>query len=110
MESKYVELEKALRKAKEAALLVCADDGGTCNFDAPTLNWKQMGYCKKKAIEVIESVGLRCWEPCDKYWKGVFIIGGATYGQGNIRTEMAEAFSSSLQKSGISSGVYYQID
>ena len=75
MKNKYVELEKALRLAKEAAMVASADEGGTCNFDAPTLNWKAMGYVKKEAIAVIEKVGLRYWEPSDKYWKGVFIIG-----------------------------------
>lgn len=110
MEDKYVTLEKALKEAKEAALLVLSDDGGTCNFDSPTLNWKEMGYSKKKVIAVIESVGLSYWEPYDRYWRGVFLIGGATHGQGNLRTEMAEAFSNALKKNGISSGVYYQMD
>lgn len=110
MKNKYVELEKALRLAKEAAMVASADEGGTCNFDAPTLNWKAMGYVKKEAIAVIEKVGLRYWEPSDKYWKGVFIIGGATFGQGNLRTETAEVFSKTLNNYGISSGVYYQVD
>lgn len=110
MEDKYLKLEKALNLAKEAALTVVTEEVGTCNFDAPTLNWKEMGYDKKKTIAVIENVGLRWWEPYGKFWRGVFIIGGVTRGQGNLRTETAEAFSKSLKESGISSGVYYQVD
>ena len=109
---KYEALRKALERAKHAAELARqADDGGTCNFDSPTLDYRAMGMSKKKAIETIEQTGLRCFE-----WKGYggcilgLVLCGMTKGQGNCRTAMAEAFNKSLKADGIESGMYYQCD
>ena len=109
---KYEALKKALEKAK-----ICSeqarqdDDGGTCNFDSPTLDYRAMGMSKQKAIETIEQTGLSCFE-----WHGWsgrilgLVICGMTAGQGNCRTAMAEAFHKSLTADGIASGMYYQCD
>lgn len=108
---KYEALRAALERAKIAAELAeQPDDGGTCNFDSPTLDYRAMGLSKKKAIETIEQAGLNCFE-----WKSrgcIFglVICGMTKGQGNCRTAMAEAFQKSLQSDGIESGMYYQMD
>ena len=107
---KYELLRKALERAKHAAELARqADDGGTCNFDSPTLDYRAMGMSKKKAVETIEQTGLRCFE-----WKGYgdlrLVLCGMTVGQGNCRTAMAEAFNKSLNADGIASGMYYQMD
>ncbi|MCM1360125.1 MAG: hypothetical protein NC132_06535 [Corallococcus sp.] len=110
MNEKYAQLERALILAKEAAAFVVCDDGGTCNFDSPTLNWKNMGYSKDMVKLIIRKVGLHYWEPSDSLWNGTMIICGATCGQGNRRTAMAETFSQVLQSNNISSGVYYQVD
>ena len=108
---KYEALKKALERAKIIAEhSATADDGGTCNFDSPTLDYRAMGMSKKKAIETIESVGLRCFEWT---WGGRImglVLCGMTKGQGNCRTKMAEAFSKSLQADGIKSNMYYQCD
>lgn len=101
MKKKYVKLEKALSTAKEAALFVFCTENERHN--EVMLDWKRMGYCKKKAIKVIESVGLRHWE-C-KLWKGAIIIDGTSYTL--FWGEMAEAFLKSLQKNGISSGLLF---
>ena len=107
---KYEALRKALERAKiYAEFAKQDDDGGTCNFDSPTLDYQAMGMSKRKAIETIEATGLRCFE-----WKGYgtqrLVICGMTVGQGNCRTAMAEAFHKALQADGIASGMYYQMD
>lgn len=109
---KYEALRKALERAKHAAELARqTDDGGTCNLDSPTLDYRAMGMSKKKAVETIEQTGLWCFE-----WKvyGGCILGlvlcGMTAGQGNCRTAMAEAFHKSLKADGIESDMYYQMD
>jgi hypothetical protein len=116
MKNKANEKYEALRKALERAKIVAqyheqADDGGTCNFDSPTLDYRAMGMSKKKAVETIEQTGLRCFE-----WHGYggsilgLVLCGMTKGQGNCRTAMAEAFHKSLKADGIESGMYYQMD
>lgn len=116
MKNKANEKYEALRKALERAKIVAdmawqEDDGGTCNFDSPTLDYRAMGMSKKKAVETIEQTGLWCYE-----WKGYggcvlgLVICGTTKGQGNCRTAMAEAFNKSLKADGIASGMYYQMD
>lgn len=109
---KYEELKKALEKAIAVAQKAKTnDDGGTCNFDSPTLDYRAMKMSKAKAIETIESVGLRCFE-----WTGWggrilgLVICGCFAGQANCRTRMAEAFHESLKADGIASGMYYQMD
>lgn len=109
---KYEALKKALERAKIVADMAWQeDDGGTCNFDSPTLDYRAMGMSKKKAMETIEEAGLSCSE-----WHGYrgcilgLVICGMTKGQGNCRTAMAEAFHKSLKADGIESDMYYQMD
>lgn len=108
---KYEKLKVSLLLAKHAAK--CAqteDDGGTCNMDSPVLMYRKMGYQKQEAVNIIESVGLNAWEPSSRYWKGCLVLSGMTAGQGFCRTNMAEAFTKSLKKSGIESGMWYEMD
>ncbi|MBR2870097.1 MAG: hypothetical protein IKB98_01770 [Clostridia bacterium] len=108
---KYEALKNALERAKIIAEhSATADDGGTCNFDSPTLDYRAMGMSKQKATEVIKSVGLGCYDWT--FGRTVFglVIVGMTKGQGNCRTAMAEAFCKSLQADGIKSDMYYQMD
>lgn len=114
MKNKSNEKYDALRKALEKAKIIAdnafqEDDGGTCNFDSPTLDYRAMGMSKKKAVETIEQTGLWCSE-----WKSyvgcMLVIRGMTKGQGNCRTAMAEAFHKSLKADGIASSMYYQMD
>lgn len=106
--NKYENLKSALLKAKKAAEAAYQDDdGGTSNFDSPTIRYREMHMQKRKVEEVIESVGLSCFN-----WRGFdqLIISGMTSGQGNRRTEMAKAFSKKLNALGVPSDMYYQMD
>ena len=110
--NKYEELKIALERAKiQAEAARQDDDGGTCNFDSPTIDYRAMGMQKAKAIETIESVGLSCFDWTGYYGKVYgLVVCGMTAGQGNCRTAMAEAFHKSLVSDGINSGMYYQMD
>lgn len=110
--NKYGMLKKALERAKiQADAARQDDDGGTCNFDSPTIDYRAMGMQKAKAIETIKSVGLSCFDWTGYYGKVYgLVICGMTAGQGNCRTAMAEAFHNSLIRQGIASGMYYQMD
>lgn len=102
----YEILKKALIDAKKAANFAWQeDDGGTCNFDSPTIRYKEMKMKRSKVVAIIESLGMSCFQ-----WLDSLVISGCTSGMGNRRTAMAEAFSKKLNDLGISSGVYYQMD
>lgn len=89
----------------EAQKLKDTEDGGTCNFDTPTLKltseWKE--------ADVNEAFKLTGLQPY-KVEKGYYHILGACEGQGSRRTAMAEAFRDCLRELGYTSYVYYQID
>ena len=106
MNNKYVELTKALKKAKEAAQAYAnTEDGGTCNFDSPAIDYREMHMSKAKAEEAITAAGLSCFE-----WNRRFVVCGIGSGQGNRRTRMAEAAYESLKADGIAATMYYQMD
>lgn len=104
---KAVALIAALRKAKEAALRYKdVEDGGTCNFDTPTIRLERW---QEKTVKIICKIaGLDCskWE---NYYMNYHILGGC-YGQANRRTDMAEAFAKSLENDGYKASVWYAID
>jgi cell division GTPase FtsZ len=107
---KYKALTAALEKAKEAALKYAdTEDGGTCNFDSPTIDYRAMHMKKSKAEEAIKAADLRCFD-----WNGYggirLVVCGLGYGQGNRKTRMAEAAHESLKADGIECGMYYQMD
>jgi len=108
MNNKYVELTKALKKAKEAAQAYAnTEDGGTCNFDSPAIDYRKMHMSKAKAEEAITAAGLRCFEW--NSWAGKrLVVCGIGSGQG--RTRMAEAAYESLKADGIAVTMYYQMD
>lgn len=110
MTDKYIELTNALTKAKKAAqAYIKSEDGGTCNFDSPVIDYRKMHMSKAKAEEAIKAAGLRCFEW--KSWGGIrLVICGIGAGQGNRNTRMAEAAYESLKNSGISASMYYQMD
>lgn len=87
------------------------DDGGTCNFDTALLR-KPDGITKAEFTAIIEGNGLRA--NYDNYrnsfGKGYYHITGYQAGQGDRRTNMAEAFSSALKTAGFDSMVWYQMD
>ena len=103
---KTLELKSALLIAKiEAEKLKDTDDGGTCNFDTPTL--KLPSEWTNWMLDVaFQRTGLSY----DRVSKETIHILGAVEGQGFRRTAMAEAFSEALTKQGYVSYVYYQMD
>jgi hypothetical protein len=110
MNNKYVELTKALKKAKEAAQAYAnTEDGGTCNFDSPAIDYRAMHMSKAKAKEAIGAAGLRSFDW--KSWGGMrLVICGIGAGQGNRNTRMAEAAYESLKADGMEACMYYQMD
>lgn len=103
-------LTRALRRAEIAALAFQDEpDGGTCNFDAPALDYKACGLTKGKAEQAIADAGLRCFD-WKAYGQRHLIICGFQLGQGDRRTAMAEAFCKSLKDEGFSCGMYYRMD
>ena len=83
------------------------DDGGTSNFDAPTI--RLPGWDEKKVGAAARAAGSGCfvWD----LWGSksyVFSIRGA--GQGYTRTNAAEAARDYLKSLGYDAGMYYQMD
>lgn len=107
---KYTALTAALEQAKEAAQkYATSEDGGTCNFDSPAIDYRKMHMSKAGAQKAIEDAGLRSFEW--KSWGGIrLVICGIGKGQGNRNTRMAEAAEKSLKASGIEVYMYYQMD
>lgn len=107
---KYAALTLALERAKEDAQFYAdSEDGGTCNFDSPTIDYRAMHMSKAKAIESIKAAGLRCFD-WNSYGGIRLVVCGIGHGQGNRNSRMAEAAERSLKASGIAAGMYYQMD
>lgn len=102
--------EEILTRALLRAAAACAshirdEDGGTCNFDSPTLDYKACGLKRDEAERIIKAAGLSCYD-----WEKQLVITGPFAGQGNRRTKMAEAFCESMTRDGVAAGMYYQMD
>lgn len=84
------------------------EDGGTCNFDSPTLilpRWR-----KALVKQAAEEAGTSCFE-----WKsfgisGEFVFTPHARGQGNARTRNARAVMNMLKTMGYDASMYYYID
>lgn len=99
-------LSRALRRATVACMAHANDeDGGTCNFDSPTLDYESCGMARDDAERVIKAVGLSCYD-----WEKQLVITGPFGGQANRRTNMARAFYESMTEDGVAAGMYYQMD
>ena len=104
--AKEERLERSLYRATIACIShILDEDGGTCNFDSPALDYKAYGISKESAKEVFKRCGLSSFD-----WGEKLVIGSYTSGQGNRRTKMAESFALQLAADGIPSDVYYQMD
>lgn len=103
-------LALALFHAKEAAAEAYAldpEDGGSCNFDSPYIQFPQR--TRKALIEAAATkAGIRMYP----HWqiKSRWLIGGLAGGQGNSRTRAAEAARTELRKHDYDAGMHYQID
>jgi hypothetical protein len=109
LSGKYAKLRDDLKAAAEQAREVAknTDDGGTCNFDAATI--RLPGWNSKKVEQAARAagVGFFVWN----LWGSksfVFPLPGT--GQGNARTEAAEAMREALTGMGYDAGMYCQID
>ena len=109
--SKTEKLTRALRRAAVHALEhVTDDDGGTCNFDSPVLIVEGSGMRTADVMYAVTQAGLRGWKGTERAWKGTVILNGFQHGQGNRRTNMAEAFRDSMVSDGYRCMMYYQMD
>ncbi len=101
-------LVRALKRSAIAAVKHINDgDGGTCNFDSPALSWKECGMRKSTVEAAIKEAGLRWYE-----WSALkmLVVTGFQWGQGDRRTNMAEAFSANLESEGYGHHMYYAMD
>lgn len=107
---KYERLTAVLKCASLYAQIICdVEDGGTCNFDSPVLDYMDEHMQKSKAIKAIHAAGLRCFDwTC--FHHPMLVITGFECGQANRRTEMAEAFHDYMKNAGYSVSMYYQAD
>lgn len=85
------------------------DDGGTCNFDAPSL--RLPGWTRKK-VEAAEYAGLGCfvWNLWGSKSYVFSLPMGLGVGQGMTRTKAAEAMREYLEKLGYDAMLYCQAD
>lgn len=108
---KYTKLTNALEQAKKVAQQYAdSEDGGTCNFDSPVIDYREMHMSRAKAEEAIHAAGLSSF-----VWKAFggimgLVVCGIGRGQGNRNTRMAEAAKDSLKADGITTRMYYQVD
>lgn len=102
---------KALNEAKKAADNVAdIEDGGTCNFDTPQVEVTNLTATQVKiACAVAEVLYVGKGRPLSVNAKHCYNI-DYTKGQGERRTRMAEEFAKSMQASGYTSSVWYQMD
>lgn len=108
LKGRYAKLAADLKAAYEYGKSHMGDDdGGTCNFDSPTLHLPRWNADSVK--EAARFAGLGCfeWKPFGQtFW--VFSVPCA--GQGYTRTNAAEAMSKYLGNLGYDAGMYYQAD
>lgn len=108
---KYAKLRDDLKialLAGKSAEQANPEDGGTCNFDSPTLilpRWR-----KALVKQAAEEAGTSCFE-----WKsfgisGEFVFSPLTGGQGNARTRNAKAVMNMLKTMSYDASMYYQMD
>lgn len=84
-------------------------DGGSCNFDSPVL--KIAGFSKQDLQEVSKASGVEIGDKLSsRMWKGYAFVQVPLYGQAMNRTRMAEAAQDELEKWGLESAMYYQMD
>ena len=107
--AKYAKLATDLAHAHAVALADSAnvDDGGTCNFDSPTLRLPR--WNKAHVQEAARVAGVGCFS-----WTGwgspEWVICPRVPGQANRRTKCAERMHEVLTELGYDSGLYYQMD
>lgn len=111
---KYAQLRDAIQTAlmqgeiAEEVVYRQHGDGGTCNFDSPTLylpRWK-----RELVEQAAKEAGTHCWKLSGDWWKSCYIICPRTHSQGYPRTANAEAMNDYFKAAGYTGSVYYQMD
>lgn len=106
---KYAKLADDLRTAAALGIEAAkhSDDGGTCNFDAPTLRLPRWNQAKVKQAAKVAGLGCFVWN----LWGSKRYVFSIPIGaQANARTVAAETMSKSLKAAGYDAGMYYQMD
>lgn len=105
---KYAKLAEDLRKAAATAEAYRDhEDGGTCNFDAPSLCLPRWSFREIKRAAKAAGLGVFSWK-VGNHTRYVFSV--PIPGQGNRRTEAAEAMTRELEALGYDALTYYQMD
>lgn len=107
LKGRYKKLADDLKDALDYGLeRMGTDDGGTCNFDAPTIRLPGWNSKMVEAAAKVAGTGCFTWNFGGKHY--VFSVRGA--GQGYTRTRAAEAMEKRLRSLGYDAGMYYQAD
>lgn len=96
---------KALQKVAETA--DSPEDGGTCNFDAPSIEWNRANEKKMKQAAKEAGTGVFKWKLYG-HTRWVFSVPGG--GQANRRSRKAEAMTEYLKAKGYNAMTYCQAD
>lgn len=108
---KYAKLRDDLKVALlagKSAEQANPEDGGTCNFDSPTLilpRWR-----KALVKQAAEEAGTSCFEWNGFGNSGEFVFSPLTNSQGNARTRNAIGVRNMLDLMGYSTSLYLWID
>ncbi len=106
---KYAKLRDDLLAAyAETEHIEQTEDGGTCNFDAPTLDLPRWNADKIKqaAKDAGGSAWKWTWGNCVMGW----VFSPRSSGQANRRSRRAEAISAALKAKGYNAGMYCAMD
>ena len=105
---RYKKLAEDLKEALAYGLEHAGtDDGGTCNFDSPTLYLPRWNRKKVEAAAKTAGVGCFMWS---SFSKRCYVFSVPGVGQGYTRTNAAEAMKDFLKDRGYEAGMYYQMD
>ena len=105
---RYKKLAEDLKEALAYGLEHAGtDDGGTCNFDSPTLYLPRWNRKKVEAAAKTAGVGCCMWS---SFSKSCYVFSVPGVGQGYTRTNAAEAMKDFLKDRGYEAGMYYQMD
>ena len=105
---RYKKLAEDLKEALAYGLEHAGtDDGGTCNFDSPTLYLPRWNRKKVEAAAKTAGVGCFMWS---SFSKSCYVFSVPGVGQGYTRTNAAEAMKDFLKDRGYEAGMYYQMD
>lgn len=104
----YKKLADDLKAALDYGLKhMGTDDGGTCNFDAPTICLPK--WNRKLVRAAARVAGTGCWE-WELWGDKSYVLTIPGVGQGYTRTKAAEAMSNYLKEQGYDAGMYYRMD